>query len=101
PFDTGHAADPADDEAVGRDPEQPACLGAVSVRTDTAVELDAEPDDRELLRRRDAEPDEVVPHLRADGDERSRPPGEPALEQAEETGAQRPEVAAQDVAVEC
>ena len=46
-------------------------LGAASLGGgDALVELDPEPDDGELLGRRDAERDEVVAHLRADRDER-------------------------------
>ena len=96
----GHAADPADGEPAVRDPEVAAGLRAAVRRPDALVELDPEPHDGELLRRRDAEPDEVVPYLRAHGDEHRRVAREDPLEPAEEPRAERPEVAAQDVAVE-
>ncbi len=100
-LDGGHPADPADDEAVVRDAEQPPCPRAgAAVAADPLLELDPEADDDEPLRRRDAEPDEVVAHLRAHGDERVGAAGEQALEQPEAALLQRAEVAAQDVAVE-
>ena len=82
------------------DPEQaPRLVAAVAVR-DPLLELDSEADDRELLARRHAEPDEVVAYLGADRDQRSRDAREPPLEQAESERAHRPEVAAQHVPVE-
>src|SRR5919201_3386133 len=64
-----HAAHPADGEAFVGDAQIASCLGAAVRRGDPFAQLDPEPDDRELLRRRDAELDEIVAHLRADGDE--------------------------------
>ena len=100
-LDGGHAADPADREAlVGDAHHPPGPLPRLRRRVDALLELDAEADDRELLPRRDAERDEVVTHLRADGDERRRRGREAPLEHAEEAGADGAEVAAEDVAVE-
>ena len=96
-----HAADPADDEAVGGDAEQTArALARSCRRIDTLLELDAQADDGELLGRCDAERDEVVAYLRADGHERGRRRGERALEEAEEASAHWVEIATENVAVE-
>ena len=46
------------------------------------VEIEPEPDHDDLLRRRDAERDEVVAHLGRDGDQRVAAPREPPLEPA-------------------
>ena len=79
-LDGGHAADPADDEAAVRDPELATRLLAAALRGHPLLQLDAEPDHDELLRGGDAEGDEVVAHLGADGDEPGRPLREPPLE---------------------
>src|SRR5439155_20712721 len=55
-LDRRHPADPADREAVRRDAEvAPRLFPAVGAAADTLVQLDAEADDGELLRRRDAQ----------------------------------------------
>ena len=53
-----------------------------------------------FARGRDAERDELVPHLGADGDERVGDAGERRLDRAEHARPERAEVPAQDVAVE-
>src|SRR5205823_14062242 len=73
---------------------------AVLLRRDSLVEFDPEADHGEALTRRDSERDEVVPDLRADGDQRRRSRGEPALQEPEEERAKRSEVAAENVTVE-
>ncbi len=89
-LDGGHAADPADREAlVGDAHHPPGARPRLRRCVDALLELDAEADDRELLPRRDAERDEVVAHLRAHRDERRRRGGEAPLEHAEEAGAER------------
>ena len=65
PLDRGHAADPADDEAVRRDAEhapasRPASRRRAPTRSSSSIPSRTT---RELLRRRDAERDEVVAHL--------------------------------------
>ena len=62
-------------------------------------ELEAERDDADLLRARDAEAHEVVLHRVGDGDERVRVGREPRLEAAEDGRLRRREVPAQHVAV--
>ena len=52
------------------------------------------------VRGRDAERDEIVAHLVADGDEGTRPAGEPSLDLDEQPFPARAEVAPEDVAVE-
>src|SRR5581483_3563226 len=80
----GHPSDPAHDEGLVADPEQPSSVYAGSlVVADALVELDAEPDDRELRRRRDVQPDEILLHLGAHGDEHRRRVCEHPLEDAE------------------
>jgi hypothetical protein len=64
------------------------------------LEVEAEADDGDLRRRGDPEIDEVVAHLRADGDERVARAGEPLLELAERLGLGGAEVAAEHVPVE-
>ena len=68
--------------------------------SEALVERDPEPDDRELLARRDAVLDELVPHLRAHRDQDVGLSREDALDLAEERRASGAEVALQDVAVE-
>ena len=55
---------------VRRDAEEAPQRRAVAVVGDALVEVDPEPDDAELLGRRNAELDEVVADLRADRDSR-------------------------------
>ncbi len=98
PLDRRHAPDPADDEALLGDPEQPPELGS-SVAAHAVLEVDPEPDHHELVCRRDTERDEVVSHLRPDRDEPCRVPGECALGLAEEARADRVEVPAEHVTV--
>src|SRR5581483_10621278 len=75
-LDPGHAPDPADDEARVRDAE-PATQRPAGLRAgDAALEIDAEPDHGELLRRCDAEAHELVPYLRPDRDQPRRVLGE-------------------------
>src|SRR5207244_11476437 len=94
-------SDPADDEAVRNDPEDmPGLIPQTVVGGHAVGQLDAQADDGEALARRDAERDEVVPHLWADGDEGGRRPGQQALEQAKPCGARGVEVAPEDMAVE-
>src|SRR2546422_11773474 len=64
------------------------------------AELDPETNDDELLRRRDAQRDEIVAHLRADRHEHGRVAGEPPLEPPGESKAERPAVPAEDGPVE-
>jgi hypothetical protein len=83
-FHRRHPPDPADGEPVVGDAEVAAALGTtVLFAGDALVELDAEPDHHEALARRDAQGDEIVTHLRTDGDQSCRTRGEPALEQPE------------------
>ncbi len=97
----GHAADPADREAlVGDAHHPPRPRPGLRRRVDALLELDTKADHGELLPRCDAERDEVVADLRAHRDERRRRGRERPLEHPEEAGADRPEVAAEDVAVE-
>ena len=102
-LDGGHAADPADDEAVRRDAEQrraQPCASPSSDPTTLAASVDPEADDRELLGRRDAKRDEVVAHLGADGDQPVVACEPPARAGGRASVRSRAEVAAQDVAVE-
>ncbi len=64
----GHPAEPADDERVARDPVPAANLGGVAGERDAPLELEAEPDDGELLHGRRA----------ADDVRREAPPLRPA-----------------------
>ena len=81
--------------------EPPPLLGARRPRRVGALlELDPEPDDGELLRRRDAERTRSSRTCGLTAISAVVTPREPALEQAERRRAQRVEVAAQDVAVE-
>ena len=79
-LDRRHPADPADDERArpGRRTGAAARSPSLVAARDPPVEVDPEPDHRELARRRDAERDEVVAHLRADRDEPRRLRGERA-----------------------
>ena len=100
PLDGGHAAEPADDELRRRDAVPPPHLGRVAVEPHARLELDPEPDDRELLVRRDVECDELVAHLGAHRDQAVGGAREHRLDGAEHQRPERPEVPAQDVAVE-
>ena len=65
-LDLGHAAEPADEEAVVRHAELATQLLRRPGRgREPLVEVEPEPDDGDLLRRSDAERDEVVADLRA------------------------------------
>src|SRR5438105_371549 len=75
-LDRGHAPDPADHECLRGDTEEPPQASAVAASVDPAVQVDAEPDDAELVAGGDPELDEVVPDFRADGDEPCRHPRE-------------------------
>jgi hypothetical protein len=55
-----HAPEPPDDELPGRDPEPAPDLAGIPVEADARLELDAEPDDREPVARRDAQAHELV-----------------------------------------
>jgi len=94
PLHARHASDPADDEALGRDPEQPAAASArTRIGSDPILELDAEPDHAEARSRRDAEGDQVVPHLGADCDQDVRAGREQTFQHPERRTADRSEVA--------
>ncbi len=100
-LDRRHPADPPDDEGAVGNAEQPAELRPVALAADDpGVEVDAEPDDRELVGRGDPELDEIVAHLGADRYEPRRHAGQAPLDRAERCRAPRAEVAAQHVAVE-
>ncbi len=99
-LDAGHAADPADDERIAGDAVQAAVVDVLRLAVEALGERDPEPDDDELLGRRNAELDEVVAHLRAHGDERVGGAGERPLDLAEHRRPQWAEVPAEHVAVE-
>ena len=92
-LDARHAADPADDERIARDPVQLPVVHVLGVAVQALGERDPEADHDELLRRRDPELHEVVAHLRAHGDERVRGAGERPLDLTEDRRPQRAEVA--------
>jgi len=100
PLHRGHPAEPSDDELPGRDPDPAPDLVRIPVEADARLELDPEPDDRELLPRRDVQPDELVADLGADRDQPVGEPREDRLDRAEHERARGPEVAAQHVPVE-
>jgi hypothetical protein len=60
-LDLGHAAEPSDHKPVRRYPQ----LGAgIAVAGEAILEVEAQPDDHDLVRRRYSEPHEVVADLR-------------------------------------
>ena len=100
-LDGGHPADPADDERVTGEAEHTARLGAASrIAADALVELDAEADHCELRRRCDVQADEVVAHLRTDGDETGRGVREQPFECPEAKRGDAVEIPPQHMAVE-
>jgi hypothetical protein len=96
----GHPPEPSDDEQVLRDPEAAPHFLYVPFEGDAGLELDAQPDDGELLARGDAEGDQLVSDLRAHGDETVGGAGEDGFDGAEEQRSGMPEVPAEHVAVE-
>ena len=99
-FTPGHAADPADDERALRDSVEPPVVEVRGGIAEPLLERDPEPDHRELLTRRDAELDELVPHLRAHRDQGVRDARERPLHLAEERCPGRAEVPLEHVPVE-
>ncbi len=100
PLDRGHPAEPPDDELPLLDAVAAPDLGRVAVEADARLELDPEPDDGELLARRDVERHELVPHLGADRDQPVRGMREDRLDGAEEERPAGAEVAAKHVPME-
>ena len=96
----GHARNPPDREARRRDAERCAELSTTLGSLHPLRELDPEPDDCEPRRWRDADCDELVPHLRADGDESVGIAREAALDPPVGALAKRVEFAQQHVTVE-
>ena len=80
--------------------EQASQLVATVSPPDSTLEVDAESDDGELLRRCDAERHQVVLHLGAHRDQPRCVPGEKGLGLLEHRGPHRVEVAAQHMPVE-
>ncbi len=97
-LDRHEAADHPHERRVLRDARL-STQRAARERAREVRELEAERDDADLLRARDAEAHEVVLHRVGDGDESVRPGREPRLEAAEDGRLRGREVAAQHVAV--
>ena len=73
PLDRRQPSRPTDDERLGREIDRRPTFSPLAVgRTGQAREVEPIWDHDDFLRRRDAQPDQVVTHLVADGDDRAR-----------------------------
>ena len=104
PLDLGHPSDHRDHLGVLRNaqplPRRPADLGTLVVAFREGREVEAEPHHLHLRGRRDAEPDQILPHLLGHGDDAGGAASQEAFDACQQARGPRRELALEDVAVE-